>query len=139
MFCYCSVFLVRCECGSPAQQQIICGVGRVGHQNGHWRLANPEGNEYCPAPIQYSNRQHCSRNWWWNVSRLSEETVLPYSCKTTVNNDLLTLILPLYSIKPSFLNLFMKKFTRDRVVPIMLASVSWETFGSTRTGWSCFP
>jgi len=54
--------------------------------------------------------------------------------KTTVNNDLLTLILPLYSIKPSFLNLFMKKFTRERVVPIMLARVSWETFGSIRTG-----
>src|SRR5271165_1680608 len=43
-----------------------------------------------------------------------------YSCKTTVNNDLLTWILPLYSIKPSFLNLFMKKFTRERVVPTML-------------------
>ena len=35
-----------------------------------------------------------------------------YSCKTTVSSDLLILILPLYSMKPSFLNLFMKKFTR---------------------------
>jgi hypothetical protein len=48
----------------------------------------------------------------------------PYSCKTTVSKDLLTLILPLYSMKPSFLNLFMKKFTRERVVPIIFASVS---------------
>ena len=57
-----------------------------------------------------------------------------YSCKTTINSDLFTLILPLYSMKPSFLNLFKKKFTRERVVPIMLARVSWETFGSMRTG-----
>ena len=33
---------------------------------------------------------------------------------------------PLYSMKPSFLNLFMKKFTRERVVPIISASVSCE-------------
>jgi hypothetical protein len=50
------------------------------------------------------------------------------SCRTTVNKDLLTLILPLYSIKPSFLNLFIKKFTRERVVPIISARVSCETF-----------
>ena len=62
-----------------------------------------------------------------------------YSCKTTVSKDLLTLIFPLYSMNPSFLNLFMKKFTRDRVVPTILAKVSWETFGSTRSGCSCFP
>jgi len=62
-----------------------------------------------------------------------------YSCNTTVSNDLFTLILPLYSMNPSFLNLFMKKFTRDRVVPTMLASVAWETFGSTRSGCSCSP
>ena len=61
------------------------------------------------------------------------------SCKTTVNRDLLTLIRPLYSIKPSFLNLFMKKFTRERVVPTIFESVSWETFGSTRFGCTCFP
>src|ERR1041385_5893660 len=57
-----------------------------------------------------------------------------YSCKTTVSSDLLTLILPLYSMKPNFLNLFMKKFTRERVVPTMLARVSCETLGKMRTG-----
>src|SRR5258706_12631904 len=57
-----------------------------------------------------------------------------YSCNTTVSSDLLTLILPLYSMKPSFLNLFMKKLTRERVVPTMLARVSCETLGKTRTG-----
>jgi hypothetical protein len=30
----------------------------------------------------------------------------------------------LYSMNPSFLNLFMKKFTRERVAPIISASVS---------------
>jgi hypothetical protein len=29
-----------------------------------------------------------------------------------------------YSMKPNFLNLFMKKLTRDRVVPIISASIS---------------
>ena len=38
----------------------------------------------------------------------------------------------MYSMKPSFLNLFMKKFTRDRVVPTISASTSWEILGSTR-------
>jgi len=33
-------------------------------------------------------------------------------------------MLPLYLMKPSFLNLFIKKLTRDRVVPIISASVS---------------
>jgi hypothetical protein len=47
-----------------------------------------------------------------------------YSCRTTVRRDLLILILPLYSTNPSFLNLFMNKFTRERVVPIISASVS---------------
>jgi hypothetical protein len=47
-----------------------------------------------------------------------------YSCRTTVRRDLLILIPPLYSMKPSSLNLFMNKFTRVRVVPIISAKVS---------------
>jgi hypothetical protein len=47
-----------------------------------------------------------------------------YSCRTTVKRDGLILILPLYSMKPSFLNLFMNRFTRERVVPIISASIS---------------
>ena len=42
-------------------------------------------------------------------------------------------------MNPSFLNLFRKKFTRERVVPIISASVSWDMFGTTRAGLSCFP
>jgi hypothetical protein len=62
-----------------------------------------------------------------------------YSCRTTVSSDFLTLILPLYSMKPSLLNLFRKKFTRERVVPIMPASVSCDTFGSPPSGFSSSP
>jgi hypothetical protein len=46
------------------------------------------------------------------------------SYKTTFNNELWTSSFPLYSIKPNLRNLFMKKLTRDRVVPIISASVS---------------
>ncbi len=41
---------------------------------------------------------------------------------------------PLYSMKPSFLNLFMKKLTRERVVPIISASVSRENLGISFSG-----
>src|ERR1700736_3868366 len=73
------------------------------------------------------------------ITTIVGDAILPYSCKTTVSSDLLTLILPLYSMKPSFRNLFMKKFTRDRVVPIIFASVSWETFARMRSGCSFSP
>ena len=46
------------------------------------------------------------------------------SYKITFNKVLWTSIFPLYSIKPNLRNLFMKKLTRDRVVPIISASVS---------------
>ncbi len=63
------------------------------------------------------------------------------SCRTTLNSELLILMgsAPLYSMKPSFLNLFRKKFTRERVVPTISASVSCEIFGTMRTGTACFP
>ena len=46
------------------------------------------------------------------------------SCNTTFNKELWTSSFPLYSMKPNLRNLFMKKLTRDRVVPIISASVS---------------
>ncbi len=46
------------------------------------------------------------------------------SCRTTFNKELWTSSFPLYSINPNLRNLFMKKLTRDRVVPIISASVS---------------
>ena len=39
-----------------------------------------------------------------------------------------------YSTNPSFLNLFMKKLTRGRVVPTISARISWDTLGSARRG-----
>ena len=57
-----------------------------------------------------------------------------WSCRMTFNSELWTSILPLYLMKPSFLNLFMKKLTRDRVVPIISASVSWLIFAITGSG-----
>jgi hypothetical protein len=47
-----------------------------------------------------------------------------FSCRTMFNKDLWTSIVPLYSMKPNLRNLFMKKLTRDRVVPIISASIS---------------
>ena len=37
-------------------------------------------------------------------------------------------------MKPNLRNLFMKKLTRDRVVPIISASVSWLIFAMTGSG-----
>src|SRR3954452_2083917 len=59
------------------------------------------------------------------------------SCSTILSSELLTLRPPLYSMSPSLRNLFMKKFTRERVAPIISASVSWEIFGNVRVGLSC--
>jgi hypothetical protein len=42
-------------------------------------------------------------------------------------------------MNPSFLNLFMNILTRDRVVPIISASVSCDILGITFSGWSCEP
>ena len=58
---------------------------------------------------------------------------MPQSCRTTLSSELLILsgISPLYSMKPSLLNLFRKKFTRERVVPTISASVSCEIFGTS--------
>jgi hypothetical protein len=42
-------------------------------------------------------------------------------------------------MKPNFLNLFMKKLTRDLVVPIISASVSWLTLAITGSGLPSLP
>jgi hypothetical protein len=41
--------------------------------------------------------------------------------------------------EPSFLNLFMKKFTRDGVVPTISDSVSCEILATTCRGLTCLP
>ena len=42
-------------------------------------------------------------------------------------------------MKPSFLNLFMKKLTRGRVVPIISASVPWLIFAMMGSGLPSLP
>jgi len=64
---------------------------------------------------------------------------LTYSCNTTLRREVFICRPPLYLIKPSFLNLFMKKLTRDRVVPTISASISCDTLGSNPWGWSSLP
>ena len=56
-----------------------------------------------------------------------------------LRRELCTVRPPLYSIKPSLLNLFMKKLTRDRVVPIISASVSWLIVAKAGSGSRYFP
>src|SRR5579864_6374966 len=80
---------------------------------------------------------------WW-ITRLYRlphcaRRMLSQSCRTTLRRESLMWISPSYWIKPSFLNLFMKKLTRDRVVPIISASISCDTLGSIFWGWSCAP
>src|SRR5580704_975647 len=62
-----------------------------------------------------------------------------YSCSTTLKREVLICRPPLYLMKPNFLNLFMKKLTRERVVPTISASVSCDIFGRTPWGWSSLP
>src|SRR6266704_3131680 len=45
------------------------------------------------------------------------------SWRTTLSSELFTFSPPLYSMKPRSRNLFMKKLTRDRVVPTISARV----------------
>src|SRR3954454_2123529 len=61
------------------------------------------------------------------------------SCKMTFSNELWISRWPLYLIKPNFRNLFIKKLTRERVVPIISASVSWLTFGMIASGRPSLP
>ena len=56
------------------------------------------------------------------------------SSRTAFNSDLCTLMRPLYSIKPSLRNRFMKKLTRERVVPIISARVSCVMGGMKGSG-----
>ncbi len=66
-------------------------------------------------------------HWLFNIDHIAKiggASGATYSRRRTLNNELWTFSSPLYSMKPSFLNLFMKKLTRGRVVPIISASVS---------------
>jgi hypothetical protein len=72
-----------------------------------------------------SGLSNCSHGRIYSASiGLSLVLISGLSRKTMFNKELWTSSFPLYSIKPSLRNLFMKKLTRERVVPIISASVS---------------
>ena len=58
---------------------------------------------------------------------------LAQSCRTTLRRELWIFRPPLYSMNPSLRNLFMKKLTRERVVPTISARSSCDSFGRTRS------
>jgi hypothetical protein len=75
--------------------------------------------------------QYSSRFWlaldlkrYLGPSLTSRFLISGLSYKTTFSSELRISSFPLYSIWPDLRNLFMKKLTRDRVVPIISARVS---------------
>ena len=74
----------------------------------------------------------------WRLSKRSDGTPRRMHCRgqewsTTLSSvGLIVIPPPLYSIKPSFRNLFIKKLTRLRVVPTISASASCDSLGTTR-------
>jgi hypothetical protein len=56
-----------------------------------------------------------------------------------LRGELWTSSSPLYRTKPNFLNLFMKKLTRERVVPTISARVSWLILGIATSGFPSLP
>jgi hypothetical protein len=78
-----------------------------------------------PSRFRRLASSNCSHGRIYSASiSLSLVLISGLSRKTMFNKELWTSSFPLYSIKPSLRNLFMKKLTRDRVVPIISASVS---------------
>src|ERR1039458_8333964 len=93
-------------------------------------LARPVNPSHAGLPKGHG--RSCGKGIRKKVQRL-------YSCRKILSRELCTRISPLYSMKPSFLKRFMKKLTRDRVVPIISANTSWLTFGTTVSGLLSLP
>src|SRR5208283_5863767 len=73
------------------------------------------------------------------AGKSAQEPQHPHSCRKMLRRELWTRISPLYSTKPSFLKRFIKKLTRDRVVPIISANVSWLILATTVSGLLSLP
>jgi len=85
------------------------------------------GRGRCSGRATIGSRARAARTDAPNALRFRDQ-----SRNTTLRRELLTFNPPLYSMKPSFRNLFMKKFTRDRVVATISANVSCDPFGNAR-------
>src|SRR4029453_5991994 len=90
-----------------------------------------------PVPGGYQIA-HNGRIYSASIS-LSLDLISGLSRKTMFNKELWTSSFPLYSIKPSSGNLFIKKLTRERVVPIISASVSCLNFPTIGSGLPSLP
>jgi hypothetical protein len=100
----------RCTAGAAAPR---AGPLAGRHRSRYWLTS--EGSNL-------SNCSHCRIH----SAPIDSSLVLisGFSFKTMFNKELWTSSFPLYSMKPNLRNLFMKKLTRDRVVPIISASIS---------------
>src|SRR5207245_2200491 len=83
----------------------------------------------------------CTKQHNGAASEVSDRGRGAQSCRTTLSSEELIVSgsSSLYSMNPSLLNLFRKKFTRARVVPTISASVSCEILGTTLAGLSSLP
>jgi hypothetical protein len=77
-------------------------------------------NELTPLSIVFDCGNRCPLGGSARISRFDLGIVV----QDHIQQGIMDLEFPLYSIKPNLRNLFMKKLTRDRVVPIISASVS---------------
>ena len=81
------------------------------------------------ADVTLLRRVACvSEGFYSGLNRWSAGLVPQHDAQERVV-DLQAAVVPM---KPSFRNLFMKKFTRERVVPTISANVSCETLGKVR-------
>jgi len=74
-----------------------------------------------PATLKKNIARRLANTPGWRY--LSESREADLVVQDDAEKELLMWISPLYSMKPSLRNLFMKKLTRERVVPIISASI----------------
>jgi hypothetical protein len=119
---------------------------RVGTHTPLSYIAQGQGLSLSPAIThQYAagaGPLYGSMRWGDVVCRIvNRDPMTTYSSNTMVSSEgLIFRGRPLsYSMNPAFLNLFKKKFTRERVVPTISASVACEIRGTNGSGVSCWP
>src|SRR5271167_4673715 len=88
---------------------------------------------------EFLEMHSCPYNGRLCAGKSAQEPQCPHSCRKILRRELWTRISPLYSMKPSFLKRFIKKLTRDRVVPIISANVSWLILATTVSGLLSLP
>src|SRR5689334_837406 len=108
------------------------------HQQGKPPVRSKSATTAAPPQRRRESRTKTSFDRSWAGGRTVAGS-RGQSRRTTLRRELLIFKPPLYSMKPSLRNLFMKKFTRDRVVPTISASVSCDSLGTVRKVVSSLP